>query len=1034
MTLSVFSVMATSVPVAKAQGDVDVFLRPGAPDPYKPGFSHTLGTLRDNPDVVIAQYLDYAILTDSVGDLQFDLMVNNPIGYIDIFYPCEFTFTRGTTDEAAVFSVWTDITNDYGFISVSVDDCQVTIGSHADLDGTLAIEPNLDHVRLLGMKAPAAFGAYYFEIDLDGTAIPQEDWPIIVVKGELNPAYITGVVEADSGLTDLKVEAKGTTPEGRSVEGLFYFAEDSIFDDGTGDYTYWLLGAPEGAYEVTASAIDDGYAPDTSDRFSVAAGQSLHGIDLSLSEGPTVTITVWSKHGRGTLPWGCLWQPPYGTNDPTTPTDQCGDAVRQITIYIYDEAGEEVTSDTWNLDPEAVSFSASLTALESGKTYTMKAYVTGYVMDDIDAWQRTFTVAGDAMTVEMDLRRSNWFQITAHTFEPNNPMTVVYEARNEAGELKGLTAYEIPAGEFTDAIILEGFNHEGDTAGGDTYSDYGLEPSTYEIKMYAADGTPPDPVEPGALEGTGWYYIPAGEPTMASIALCNSPSMLSFGVESITMTLTLRSVDWEAPAHVRQWTFPGAEIWVDFVNVDTDEVAASLDPTVWGFVQDDIDPETGLAWIGSPYVLPDGRLSITWTGDNVAVLDALTAETYPTHIPPGEYNFVVNTVGYVTRRVFPAWVPAGGSGDIQADLVQGGEISVGVSFTKEGQDVDFNGFVRVEVYDQDGNLKGANIYGQAVANWYTTMDGGGSYSNYTPDNDWKLIACAAEASNIDDADGDQCLDGQRGFTSSGFYSVPWFTWADWPNTNPSYANRLALPGGETASFDVFGFYWYYGGPSSRNEGLWANGWETTDGAHQNDHGLAGSRDIAPNFLGAGTYTVKVYAFDPLGADGVFGTADDWASYYADPVENIDLPWGASQVISVSLAEMGRLSGTISWIDMYGDMKAMPWATLTASSPEVVTYTTTPQPVVDYQYTEPAYFMWLPAGTHDVAVSVSGPSQVFEAKSFTVAMSDGFRPPGDQRLDSTGVPVPEFSAGTALALLSALSASIYLLRRRRIAKN
>jgi len=286
---------------------------------------------------------------------------------------------------------------------------------------------------------------------------------------------------------------------------------------------------------------------------------------------------------------------------------------------------------------------------------------------------------------------------------------------------------------------------------------------------------------------------------------------------------------------------------------------------------------------------------------------------------------------------------------------------------------------------------------------------------------------AAEASNLDP-------DGQRGFTSSGFYGVPAWTWANWPSTDPSDANRLALPGGESAAFDVYGFYWYYGGPSSRNQGLWANGWETTDGEKHDDSGLMGSKDISATFAGGGEYTVKAYAFDPRGADGVWWTADDWASYYADPVEGVEVQWGGGQVVSVSLAEMGRLSGDITWIDMYGDMRAMPWAMLTASSPDVVTYTTTPIPVVDYEYTEPAYFMWLPAGTHDVAVSVNGPSQAFEAVSFTVAMSDGFRATGDQRLIPTGVPVPEFPLGTALALLSALSASIYLLRRRRTANN
>jgi len=733
--------------------------------------------------------------------------------------------------------------------------------------------------------------------------------------------------------------------------------------------------------------------------------------------------------------WGCLWQPPYGTNDPTTPADACGDSLRDISIYIYDEAGEEVTSVTEALDPELESFSTTLTALESGKTYTIKAYVTGYVMVEDDAWQRTFTVVGDEMNLEMDLRRSNWFQITAHTITPNNDMTVAYEAVDSAGELKGLVAYEVPA--LTDAptIILEGFNHEGDTAGGDTYYDYGLEPGTYEIKLYAADGTPPDPVVAGAVEGTGWYYISAGEPTTGSVALCNSPSTMSFEVSSITLTLRLRSVDWQSPAREKPWTFPGAEIWVDFIGADG-EVAASLDPTTWGLIQDDsyISPYDIDSLDRDHDIGEHSLLEITWTGDNFSAEDVLDGDR-PTAISPGEYNFEVHTFGYIMRRVFPVWVPDGGNGNIQADLIQGGQIRVEVSFTTEDQDVDFNGYVRVEVYNEAGELVGANIYGQAQPNVFTTTEEYGSYLPYDPDLDWKAFPDAAEGSNIDDSNGDGFWDGQRGYTSMGFYGVPSATWADWPLMWP-LANSLVLPGGESAAFDVFGFYWYYGGPSSRNEGLWANGWETTDATLQDDYGLMGSSDISPQFAGAGAYTVKVFAFDPWGADGEFLTPDDWASYYADPVEGVEVPWSGAQVVSVELAEMGRLSGTIWWIDQYGDSRNMPWAVLTAGSPEVVyTHTTIPiEPLpIDYAYTEPAYFMWLPAGTHDVSVSVDGASQVFAPQSFTVTSADGFRGTGDQTLIPTGVPVPEFPAATLLVLFSALSASVYLLRRRRIVK-
>jgi hypothetical protein len=1048
MTLSIFGAM--HVPVAKAQGnDLTVFLRPGAPDPNNPGFSQTLGTLRDNPELVIDQYLEYAVLASSTGDFEFIVSTQTTLGYIEITYPCEFTFTQTSIK----YSVWTDITNDYGYIDNSADDCTVTIGSHVDLGENLVIYPGTYVIRLFAMKAPDKFGLYYFQIatDLEPDGINPVNWPIVIVKGELNPGYVTGIVSADSGLTDGLVAISGTTPEGRSVNGVFPLTPGTddyghaMFEcpnagcpaNEAGDYVYWLFGVPAGSYEVTASSIDDGYAPSTSARFSVSAAQSTHLPDLSISIGPAVMITVWSKHGRGTIPWGCLWQPPYGTNNPYS--TECGESQqRDITLVIYDEAGAEVTSDTWSLDPTAVSFSQTLTVLESGKTYSMKAFVTGYVMVDADAGQRTFSVAGD-MSVEMDLRRSNWFEITAHTFEPNNPMTVVYEAYNEAGDLKGLTAYVIPAGGFPadgpSFVVLEGFNHEGDTAGGDTYRDYGLEPGTYQIKMYAADGGPADPIVTGAVEGTGWYYIPADEPTTASIALCNSPSTLSFAVESITMTIILRSVDWEAPAHVRQWTFPGAEIWVNFLNADTSEVAASLDPTVWGLVQDCFDA-AGLPLISGssswdPYLLEDARLQIKWTGDNVDVKDALTAGTYPTHIAPGQYQFEVNTLGYVTRRVFPVWVPAGGNGDIQADLIQGGEITVDVSFTKEGQDVDFTGYVRVEAYNADGKLVGANIYHQAVPNYVTSAAGGGSYANYDGTKDWKGIAsgyvpCAAEGSNIDDADGDECLDGQRGYTSSLLYGVPAYTWDGWPfmEVQGIAANGLyPLPAGESERYDLFGFYWYYGAASSRNTGLWANGWDTTDGVKQNDHGLPGTRDIT-GATGAGLYTVKVYAFGWT-PDG------QYVSYYADPVENIDVQWGGYTAVSVSMAEMGRVTGTITWIDAFGNMRNMPWAMLGAG--ETASHSTSPLLADWGLWDNDAWVMWLPAGTYDFSVSADGVSQTFAPAGSTIVVSDGFSASYDQTLYPTGVPVPEFPATTALALLSVLSASIFLLRRKRIAK-
>jgi hypothetical protein len=229
-------------------------------------------------------------------------------------------------------------------------------------------------------------------------------------------------------------------------------------------------------------------------------------VSATMGEGPTVTVTVYSKNGTAMIPWACLWQPPNGTNDPYAICD--GNHLRKITIILYDEDGTEHASDTSSLDPWAMNYSALFTSLESGKTYSVGAFVTGYVMTDEDAYQRTFTLSGDAMMVAMDLRRSNWFMIAAHTFEPNNLMTIVYEAVNAKGELKGLVTYEIPASKFAKSIILEGFNGAAD------YRDFGFDPGSYEIRVTGAEQIP----------------LVIGEPTNGSITLGNSPRIISFAV------------------------------------------------------------------------------------------------------------------------------------------------------------------------------------------------------------------------------------------------------------------------------------------------------------------------------------------------------------------------------------------------------------------------------------------------------------------------------------------------------------------------
>jgi len=699
MLFSIFTVI-TPANAATPEG-VTVFLRPGVEDPYHPGWSQTLGTLWDNPEEVVNKYLEYAILAStedsaSVGDLQFDITIDSVFqGYIEIFLPPAFDWLApdGTTcadNNCRRFNVWTDLTNDYGYIWVrsmpggnafAPGWWRVRIGAYrwpADDDGEWYIgttwDPGTYHVRLMNMKAPTQAGVYHFKIRM-GTYPPSwfdpRDFPIMIVKSELNPAVVDGEIGlcADPTCTYVdtdrygKVWLEGTTPEGRAVSAIYYFAPEDVGSAGAPSwaYHYWFFGVAPGTYTLygsaggaapgSASGVFDGpgYPKTEGPRFDVLAGQSKHfsPARLYLFRGPSVEFTVWSKHGRGELPWGSLWQPPYGTNDPTV-LDL--NRPRPISFDLYDADGNWVVWTAGLTDPLATSWSGifpgpidetgyapavykkTVGSFVAGAEYEIKAYVTGYVMTDDDAWQRKFTVSGTT-SVGFDLRRSNWFAIRPHMqFDlPNVPTNLVLTAEQDGDEKGANSLLVAPNGDLwfwdsgcgnmlysicgsvalmdgwgpqvnpntgehyninTDSVILEGYSNRYMYTVEDSnpaWKDYGFVPGTYEIKMYMADmGDQTGYLwgEPGRV-GAGWYTI-SGGPIMGTVALCNSPSEISFWVTRNSLKVTLRSVDWQKPAHPKPWLFPGAAIWFEILDMDGNVVEDNaLSPDMWGVVQDD---------------------------------------------------------------------------------------------------------------------------------------------------------------------------------------------------------------------------------------------------------------------------------------------------------------------------------------------------------------------------------------------------------------------------------------------------------------
>ena len=182
--------------------------------------------------------MDYAILasatgtTSSVGDLQFDITVLDTVTAIELWVPPEFKFTAPTVQE----SVWTDLTNDYLSLTVITASqydpvapgwTRLIWGINYWGDGPTpstplgsTIDPKIDpstgeivpyHIRLFNVAAPDIAGLYHFKIyywdgelssDIDNPlywnnyhSLGAGNFPIMIVKSELNPAWVEATVQ-----------------------------------------------------------------------------------------------------------------------------------------------------------------------------------------------------------------------------------------------------------------------------------------------------------------------------------------------------------------------------------------------------------------------------------------------------------------------------------------------------------------------------------------------------------------------------------------------------------------------------------------------------------------------------------------------------------------------------------------------------------------------------------------------------------------------------------------------------------------------
>jgi len=265
------------------------------------------------------------------GDLIFAL--NATAGYTGAFpeaticIPPEFT----GIDKRKVACSWT---NNYDMISVGRSDMEsmidpgwtrVTIYADPDFPIIFSHRGEWYYVRINDVTAPTIAGRYFFKIfmgafpyktDTDPTWIldecPPQNWPILLVKGEVDPVIIAGTIRYGGWNSDLyglpvtlpgRVRAVGIADDpytgkstGRPVEARAYFNH-------TANGHYEIEGVAPGTYDIYASLA--GYPElKMASGLRVLRGQSLH-LDGYLSPGVVIHGEVFSKCGTGEVRWKC---------------------------------------------------------------------------------------------------------------------------------------------------------------------------------------------------------------------------------------------------------------------------------------------------------------------------------------------------------------------------------------------------------------------------------------------------------------------------------------------------------------------------------------------------------------------------------------------------------------------------------------------------------------------------------------------------------------------------------------------------------
>jgi hypothetical protein len=455
-----------------------------------------------------------------------------------------------------------------------------------------------------------------------------------------------------------------------------------------------------------------------------------------------------------------------------------------------------------------------------------------------------------------------------------------------------------------------------------------------------------------------------------TVQYCTNGSLSFHLIKGAIIFTTVYSRDCQDPTQPVNWQHPGEPIEVTLTSSGGDPFAPTYYLQWWHRQLPGVDV--------LPH--PSGGIWAFWgsaEGGGGLVSDYYRIQVRGYGLPTDTYTLAARTPGYVQLQFPEVWAQKGTSaGDVPIYLLVAPEIRVVVDFKTElipaplPEDF-YSYYFRIEAFDENGTLAAGNI-------------------TAVPQASFKNHAQYPWLGNLNPA--------QPFGVQTWVFQLQGFSPFSTPVNRPWHGGFA--PGVYVNPFPALGgqLFWQYraynnGGPKS----LFSFA------------PLFGPPGDCPctGIMWGKTYTIVV-------------TEENQIGYVQLSTVTVTPTCKGITTVIFEMDRMARISGFTYTRNYMGDFRAGSWQTVTSEGAAASIKAWGPYDGYYYTYVQPDTY----------TVSAEGPGYVGASRT-VVATWGGTSSGQDFYLEESGIPIPEFPIGGVLALISALAASLYLLRRRQI---